>query len=637
MAADSRRNDSLSGGGYSGRLELTWTNKSKILLAHEEQSYEWVDPADYRVSEVRLLHDITKVGETALDLKRATDNLLIRGDALHALNALAKIPEFAREYVGKVKLVYIDPPFNTGQAFSQYDDALEHSVWLTMMRDRVAQLTELLSPDGTLWVHLDNSEVHRMRCVLDEALGPTAFINQVVWKRTSGKSAAKRGMGTMCDTILVYGRSERARLKPLYAPLSDKHLATEYRHRDERGRYMLGDLAAPGARTGDSGSPWRGRPPGGRNRHWAAPTVVGVNDADALSLPTRQRLDLLDAAGYIYWPDGENSVPKFKRYLTESSGVAMGDLWDDIPRVANSSKERRGFDTQKPEALIERILLMGTEPGDIVLDVFGGSGTTAATAHKLGRRWVISERLAKTVADVTLPRLTEVVTGEDRAGITVRTVPVNDGLPDAITTESVKTAAGVISTLLAENMLTDVDESLVVTLRNLAKNRTEYRWSGGGGFRVLDVGPSMFDEIDGRVYLAEWVTDGALGEAVAAQFGYDYAPDGPFSGAKGKTRLAVVDGLVNEGVVQLLADQLPVGEKMLICGTAIDPECRAVLRELRPGSTMKKVPASILDDYRIRRRDKLALASVLDWDAAEQLMDNELAGANDQPSEVRAK
>jgi adenine-specific DNA-methyltransferase len=169
----------------------------------------------------------------------------------------------------------------------------------------------------------------------------------------------------------------RPRLKALLAPLSDKHLATEYRHEDERGRYMLGDLAAPGARTGDSGMEWRGRPPGGRNRHWAAPTVVGVNDGNAIDLPTRQRLDLLDAAGYVYWPEGENSVPKFKRYLTEDSGVAMGDLWDDIPRVANSSKERRGYDTQKPEALIERILLMASEPGDIVMDVFGGSGTTA--------------------------------------------------------------------------------------------------------------------------------------------------------------------------------------------------------------------------------------------------------------------
>lgn len=599
---------------YTGRLELTWTNKQLTLLSHGDQTYEWVDPSDYRVSEVRLLHDVTTVGETAPDAQRASDNLLIRGDALHALNALTSIPEFAEKYAGKVKVVYIDPPFNTGQAFEQYDDALEHSVWLTMLRDRIVQLADLLSPDGTIWIHLDNTELHRMRCVLDEVLGMDGYINQVVWKRTSGKSAAKRGMGTMCDTILVYGRTEQAQLKALLAPLSDKHLATEYRHEDERGRYMLGDLAAPGARTGDSGMEWHGRPPGGRNRHWAAPTVVGVNDGDAIDLPTRQRLDLLDAAGYIYWPEGENSVPKFKRYLTEDSGVAMGDLWDDIPRVANSSKERRGYDTQKPEALIERILLMASEPGDIVMDVFGGSGTTAATAHKLRRRWITSEWSVKAVSDFIIPRLTEVVTGKDRAGISVATTATNEGLPNGVSADSLKTATTVLDALV-EAGLVELEPDLTTELRKLVHTKKVVKWSGGGGFRVLEVAPSMFEEVGGRVYLAEWATDTALGEAVAAQFGYTYEPDGPFSGRKGKTRLAVIDGLVNADVIRLIVDQLGESEKVLVAGTAIDPECRAVLRGLRPGSTVKKVPASILDDYRIRRRDRLALSSVIDWAA----------------------
>lgn len=138
------RDDSAAGDGrqprYRGRLELTWTNKDQRLLAHEDGSYEWVPPADYRVAEVRLLHDAGTVGEVRGGPRsRARDNLLIRGDALNALTSLVKLPEFAREYAGKVKLVYLDPPFNTGQAFEQYDDALEHSVWLTMMRDRLLQ------------------------------------------------------------------------------------------------------------------------------------------------------------------------------------------------------------------------------------------------------------------------------------------------------------------------------------------------------------------------------------------------------------------------------------------------------------------------------------------------------------------
>src|SRR5437764_7276 len=143
---------------YTGRLELTWTNKQLCLLAHDDGSYEWIKPTDYRVAEVRLLHDVNTVG--AVGKRRAADNVLIRGDALHALTSLAKLPEFASEYLGKVKLAYIDPPFNTQQSFLHYDDALEHSVWLTMMRDRLLQIRELLSPDGSVWVHLDQSEVH---------------------------------------------------------------------------------------------------------------------------------------------------------------------------------------------------------------------------------------------------------------------------------------------------------------------------------------------------------------------------------------------------------------------------------------------------------------------------------------------
>src|SRR5258708_23099780 len=123
---------------YQGQLELTWTNKHLRLLAHDDGSYEWLEPSDYRVAEGRLLHDVTSVG--SVGKRRAADNLLIRGDALHALTSLAKLPEFPAEYLCNVKLSYIDPPFNTGQAFTSYDDNLEHSVWLTMLRDRLMQI-----------------------------------------------------------------------------------------------------------------------------------------------------------------------------------------------------------------------------------------------------------------------------------------------------------------------------------------------------------------------------------------------------------------------------------------------------------------------------------------------------------------
>ena|SRR5438477_1154756 len=141
---------------FDGRLELTWTNKPLRLLSHEDGQYEWVPPADYRVAEVRLLDNVGTVGQVGQN--RAGDNLLIRGDALSGLTSLARAPEFSREYLGKVRLAYLDPPFNTQQSFLQYDDALEHSVWLTMMRDRLVQVKTLLAQNGSVWVHCDDSE-----------------------------------------------------------------------------------------------------------------------------------------------------------------------------------------------------------------------------------------------------------------------------------------------------------------------------------------------------------------------------------------------------------------------------------------------------------------------------------------------
>ncbi len=201
---------------YEGRLELTWTNKQLRLLAHDDGSYEWVPPSDYRVAEVRLLHDVMSVGEVSKT--RAADNLLIRGDALNALTTLGRLPEFAGEYLGKVKLCYIDPPFNTGQAFTSYDDNLEHSVWLTMLRDRLLQIQQLLAPDGSVWVHLDDEEVHRFRCVLDEVFGPENFVATVIWQkaysprndapalaptRTTSSSTQTHPTGVLTDSLVL--------------------------------------------------------------------------------------------------------------------------------------------------------------------------------------------------------------------------------------------------------------------------------------------------------------------------------------------------------------------------------------------------------------------------------------------------
>jgi adenine-specific DNA-methyltransferase len=187
-------------------LELTWTNKHLRLLAHEDGRYEWVSPSDYRFAEVRLLDDVRTVGEVSSD--RARDNLLIRGDALNGLRSLARLPEFASEYLGKVKLAYLDPPFNTQQSFLQYDDALEHSVWLTMMRDRLAQMRELLAPDGSIWVHCDDSEQAYLKVAMDEIFGRENFVATIVWEKADSPRMDAKRFSSSHDYIIVHAMSE---------------------------------------------------------------------------------------------------------------------------------------------------------------------------------------------------------------------------------------------------------------------------------------------------------------------------------------------------------------------------------------------------------------------------------------------
>jgi adenine-specific DNA-methyltransferase len=537
--------------GFDGRLELTWTNKHLRLLADEDGRYEWVSPSDYRVAEVRLLDDATSVGEVRR--QRARNNLLIRGDALNALRSLTGLPEFSREYAGKVKLAYIDPPFNTQQSFLQYDDALEHSVWLTMMRDRLVQIRDLLGPEGSVWVHLDDSEVHRARCMLDEIFGPGNFVATVIWEKADSPRNSARQLSTDHDYIVVYSR------EPDWTPqrLPRTEAANSiYSNPDDdpRGPWLPGDPYAnkPYSRglyeiNGPSGRTFK-PPPG---RFWRV---------------SEDRLRELDADGRVWWGPKGSARPSIKRYLAEVADLVPRTLWgrDEVGSNRTSKNEMRAlfpgaasFATPKPEALMHRILQIGTAPGDVVLDCFVGSGTTAAVAQKMGRRWVGIEREASTIETYAMPRLASVIRGEDPGGVTQVT-----------------------------------------------------GWSGGGGFRVLEVAPSMFAADDGLIYLGEWMTNGRLAEATAAQLGFEFQVDPPFAGRKGRTRLAVIDGVVNEAVVRILVGALGDGERLVACGTGIDTDARPVLRELRPGSTLRKIPAALLDVYRSSRELRLDFGEI---------------------------
>ncbi len=239
------------------------------------------------------------------------------------------------------------------------------------------------------------------------------------------------------------------------------------------------------------------------------------------------------------WPHGEVGT-------TGTAKAEVMALFPDLPP----------FSTPKPEALLERIVHIATNPGDLVLDFFVGSGTTAAVAHKMNRRWIAVERSEETVADYTLPRLHAVVSGEDAGGITA-----------------------------------SVD------------------WKGGGSFKIVDVAPSMFAEVNDVVVLAEWASGGELADAAAAQLGFVYRPELlPFCARKGRCRLAVVDGRVNRAVVEMLSGFLNDDETMLICATSLDPAARDALPR---GSRLQKIPSSILDryrrQYRTRRRSELGI------------------------------
>ena len=532
-----------------GTLELTWTNKHLRLIesAGGAYDYAWVEPSDYRFAEVRLLHEAAASGES-VQSDRTRGNLLIRGDALHVLRSLTALPEYATEFVGKIKLAYLDPPFNTGKAFDHYQDTLEHSIWLTLMRDRLQQVERLLAPDGSVWVHCDDSEQAYLKVLMDEVFLRDRFVATVVWqKRTSREN--RKAIGSGHDYIIVYapaGAPGWARVRNLLPS-------------DGRG------YANP---DNDPRGPWRSIPMSAQAGHATAgqfyeittPTkaVVGPPRGRAWAL-TKPRFEEVLAQDRVYFPRGGDGRPRLKRFPWEDEGLAPMTWWPAAEVGTNDDAKKeildlfpdieQPFDTPKPERLMRRIIEIATNEGDIVLDPFAGSGTTAAVAQKLGRRWVTSELQSDTIERYALPRLTKVVAGADPGGIT-----------------------------------NDID------------------WTGGGGFAVLDVAPSMFSAEEGVVVLADWATGGTLAEVTAAQFGFIRESSGPFCGRKGQTRLAVVDGLVNRGVIAILLGYLAENENLFVCGTAIDQEARDDLAAARPGSAVQPIPQAILTSYARPRR-----------------------------------
>jgi site-specific DNA-methyltransferase (adenine-specific) len=245
--------------------------------------------------------------------------------------------------------------------------------YLTMMAPRLVELRRVLKPTGSLYLHCDPTASHYLRIVLDAVFGPEKLLGEIIWRRTTARASSRR-WPRLHDVLLSYAKNPaRVCFHGITSQRDPGWVARKYRYEDGRGRYMLADLTGAGTRNGPSGQPWRGIDPAriGAGRHWR----FGP-----------ETLERLDSEGLIYWPP-KGRYPMLHHYLSETGGTAIGDLWMDIPVIGRTARERLGYPTQKPEALLERIIQASSNEGDLVLDPFCGCGTAIAAAEKLGRRW----------------------------------------------------------------------------------------------------------------------------------------------------------------------------------------------------------------------------------------------------------
>jgi len=295
---------------------------------------------------------------------------------------LARLAQFEPEIVD---LIYLDPPFFSNRQYEviwgdeaevrsfadRWRGGIDH--YIEWMRQRVGQLHRVLKPTGTLYLHCDPGASHYLKVMLDEVFGGEQFVSEIVWKRTSAHSSARR-YGPVHDLIFVYSKTSKYTWNQLFQPYDDSYLDAFYTHVDADGRrWRRSDLTGAGTRNGETGKPWRGLDVTAKGRHWAYPPA---------------ELDRLDAAQKVHWPKKAQGMPMLKRYADEQRGVPLQDVWTDISPMHNLSRERVGYPTQKPEALLKRIIDASSNPGDLVLDPFCGCGTTLAVAEKTGRQWI---------------------------------------------------------------------------------------------------------------------------------------------------------------------------------------------------------------------------------------------------------
>ena len=521
------------------RLELTWIGKEnrpklepRILIEDAAKSYH----AAHRVSENDLF-----------------DNRLIFGDNLLALKALEQ------EFTGKITCVFIDPPYNTGSAFSHYEDGVEHSLWLSLMRDRLEQLRRLLADDGSLWITIDDNECHYLKILCDEVFGRANFVANIVWQKKSSPQANAIWLSDSHDHVLVYARNKETWRPNLLRRTAEADARYSNPDNDPRGPWTSGDFTisltggqrgAQFARTGESANIYKLKTPSGRKlmptngRCWGA---------------SEERFKELVADNRISFGVNGNNVPRIKRFLSEvQEGIVCTTVWlrSDVGDNQDAKREVAAFNaedifgTPKPESLIQRIVELGSNPGDIVLDSFAGSGTTGAVAQKMGRRWIMVE-LGEHCHTHIIPRMKKVSDGEDGGGITE--------------------AVG---------------------------------WKGGGGFRYYKLGPSLIvkDEWDNPVINPQF-NAAMLTEAMCKLEGFTFDPNAEVFWQQGRSSegdfIYVTTQMMTKEMLTKLSDEVGPSRSLLICCSAF--RCGVSQFE---NLTVKKIPKAVLkkcewghDDY----------------------------------------
>jgi adenine-specific DNA-methyltransferase len=301
-------------------------------------------------------------------------NLLFYGDNLSVLGYLAQDADIR----GKVRLIYIDPPYATGMIFQSrsqsdaYQDMLTGANYLEFLRRRLILLRELLADDGSIYVHLDENMAFYVKIIMDEVFGPDSFRNWITRRKSNPKNYTRKRFGNVSDYIMFYSKSDSYVWNRAYEAWTPDGIEREYPYFEQESgrRYKKVPIHAPGTRNGETGQPWRGmNPPPGK--HWQyTPTT----------------LEQMDQRGEIYW--SPNGNPRRKVFLDESEGKPAQDIWLDFRDAHNQNFEITGYPTEKNPDLLARIIQASSNPGDIVLDCFAGSGVTLAVSHLLGRRWI---------------------------------------------------------------------------------------------------------------------------------------------------------------------------------------------------------------------------------------------------------